>query len=88
MLSGCCRPVSMCASSETAGRSRRSLLGYNSSAASTRKKMYTVFNMGIGLVLIVAPFFADSIRRMLNARQTPCWEIGEVAEGTGRLVWT
>ena len=49
-------------------------------------EMRRVFNMGVGLVLIVSSYYADAIRRMLLDQQLPCWQIGEVAAGTGRVI--
>ena len=43
-----------------------------------RAEMYQVFNMGIGMVAIVAPNDADSLRRSLRARP-----IGRVERGRG-----
>lgn len=45
-------------------------------------EMFRVFNMGIGMVLIVAPYYADSIVRTLRTEaNTPAWVIGEVVAG-------
>jgi phosphoribosylformylglycinamidine cyclo-ligase len=52
------------------------------------QEMLRVFNMGIGLVLIVSSFYADAIRRILLDQQLPCWPIGRVVEGTGEAVWS
>ena len=43
-------------------------------------EMHRVFNMGIGLVMIVSDFYADSISRMLTAAGHENWTIGEVKE--------
>ena len=46
--------------------------------------MDRVFNMGIGLVLVVAEYYADAIVRHLNHEaQIPAWIIGEVVAGDG-----
>jgi phosphoribosylformylglycinamidine cyclo-ligase len=51
-------------------------------------EMYRVFNMGIGLVLIVAPYFADSIVRLVSHKtRTPAWIIGEVVAGDRGVNW-
>jgi phosphoribosylformylglycinamidine cyclo-ligase len=51
-------------------------------------EMNRVFNMGIGLVLIVAPYFADSIVRHLSHKtRTPAWIIGEVVAGERGVSW-
>src|SRR5262245_40704647 len=45
------------------------------------KEMYRVFNMGIGFVVIVGSYFAESIVRQLEENRVPAWVIGEVREG-------
>lgn len=52
-----------------------------------RDEMFRVFNMGIGMVLIVAPFYADTIQRILKVHQCPSWPIGTVIEGTRGVSW-
>jgi phosphoribosylformylglycinamidine cyclo-ligase len=42
------------------------------------EEMFRVFNMGIGLVLVVSSFYADSIRRMLTMAGHENWQIGQV----------
>ena len=42
------------------------------------EEMYRVFNMGIGLALIVSPYYADSIRRILAQHGLASWVIGDV----------
>lgn len=45
-------------------------------------EMFRVFNMGIGLVLVVAPYYAESVARTLSRDAgVPSWVIGEVVEG-------
>jgi phosphoribosylformylglycinamidine cyclo-ligase len=44
-------------------------------------EMYRVFNMGIGFVMIVSPYFVDSIQRQLREDRVPTWVIGEVRDG-------
>ena len=44
------------------------------------KEMYTVFNMGIGFVMIVSRFFAQSIVSQLTESGIPSWVIGEIVE--------
>ena len=51
-------------------------------------EMDRVFNMGIGLILIVSEFFADSIVRHLNHKsRTLAWIIGEIVPGNKEVVW-
>jgi phosphoribosylformylglycinamidine cyclo-ligase len=52
------------------------------------QEMYRVFNMGIGLVLIVAEYFADAITRYLTDQgKVRSWVIGEVIAGDRNVVW-
>jgi phosphoribosylformylglycinamidine cyclo-ligase len=44
----------------------------------SQEEMYRVFNMGIGLVLIVDPFYADAIIRLLKKMQYNSSIIGQV----------
>jgi phosphoribosylformylglycinamidine cyclo-ligase len=44
-------------------------------------EMFRVFNMGIGFVLIVSPYYADSVIRQLAEEGYPAFVIGEVTEG-------
>jgi phosphoribosylformylglycinamidine cyclo-ligase len=47
-----------------------------------RAEMDRVFNMGIGLILVVAEYYAESIvRHLTQTAQTPAWIIGEVVPG-------
>jgi len=51
-------------------------------------EMFRVFNMGIGLVMIVAEYYAESIVRHLNHKaKVPAWIIGDVIEGNQDVVW-
>ena len=51
-------------------------------------EMFRVFNMGIGLVMVVSAHFAKSITRHLNYKaKVPSWIIGEVIEGNREVVW-
>jgi phosphoribosylformylglycinamidine cyclo-ligase len=52
-----------------------------------RDEMERVFNMGIGLVLVVSPHFADSIRRQLADCRIETWVIGRIEEGRGGVEW-
>ena len=50
-------------------------------------EMDQVFNMGLGLVLIVAPFYAESIRHQLSREGLKNWLIGRVEKGPRGVVW-
>ena len=49
-------------------------------------EMFTVFNMGIGFVLIVAEDFADSIARKLSRFGETVYTLGRITTGTGKVV--
>jgi phosphoribosylformylglycinamidine cyclo-ligase len=44
-------------------------------------EMDRVFNQGIGFILIVSPFYAESIQRQLQEDRVPAYIIGEVQQG-------
>ena len=48
------------------------------------EELYRVFNMGIGMVLIVSGSKCDSVLRSLRSCQQKAWVIGEVVKGRGR----
>jgi phosphoribosylformylglycinamidine cyclo-ligase len=50
------------------------------------EELYEVFNMGIGMTMIVAADKADAALRFIRARRQAAWIIGEVARGTGRAI--
>ncbi|MCH2129131.1 MAG: phosphoribosylformylglycinamidine cyclo-ligase [Pirellulaceae bacterium] len=51
------------------------------------EEMDRVFNMGVGLVLVVSDYFANKICRMLSAMEYETWEIGRIVEGSGEVVF-
>jgi phosphoribosylformylglycinamidine cyclo-ligase len=46
-------------------------------------ELYQVFNMGIGMVSIVAADKADAVLKFINAQKHKAWLIGEVIKGKG-----
>ena len=50
-------------------------------------EMDQVFNMGLGLVLVVAPFYAESIRHQLAQSRLKSWLIGLAQKGPRGVVW-
>jgi phosphoribosylformylglycinamidine cyclo-ligase len=48
-----------------------------------RDEMYRTFNMGLGLVAVVAPSDADRAVATLGARGLDAWVVGEIARGEG-----
>jgi phosphoribosylformylglycinamidine cyclo-ligase len=49
------------------------------------EEMFRVFNMGIGMVMIVSPHFADSILEQLGKLGVPASRIGKVVPGSGKV---
>ena len=46
-------------------------------------ELYQVFNMGIGMTLIVAADRADRMLKAIQAQGQEAWAIGEVVRGVG-----
>ena len=46
-------------------------------------ELYQVFNMGIGMVVIVAADKADEVLKCICAQKQKAWLIGQVAKGRG-----
>ena len=51
------------------------------------EEMFRVFNMGIGLVLVVSPYYAESIQQQLAEDGLESWVIGRVVEGERAVRW-
>lgn len=50
-------------------------------------EMQRVFNMGLGMALIVSGYYADSIQRLLSDSGYESCRIGQVVEGPQDVVW-
>ena len=50
------------------------------------EELYQVFNMGIGMTLIVSPDKADAVQKFATAQNHKSWIIGEVVKGRGRAL--
>lgn len=50
-------------------------------------EMERVFNMGLGLVLLVSPFYADTVRRILDKCGVENFVIGKVEQGPKGVSW-
>lgn len=48
-------------------------------------ELYRVFNMGVGMTLIVAGDQADRVLRFVATQGTKAWIVGEVVQGKGRV---
>jgi len=48
-------------------------------------EMERTFNMGVGMICIVAPQDADRAMALLKARNVDAWVAGEIVEGTGQV---
>ncbi|MBI4336040.1 MAG: phosphoribosylformylglycinamidine cyclo-ligase [Candidatus Omnitrophica bacterium] len=51
----------------------------------SEKEMFTCFNMGIGMVVVVGKNFADKVINRLARYDLRSWIIGEVARGSGEI---
>ncbi|MDP6380970.1 MAG: phosphoribosylformylglycinamidine cyclo-ligase, partial [Phycisphaerae bacterium] len=50
------------------------------------EEMWRVFNMGIGFVLVVSPYYADHIAHILRRSGEEVYKIGRIAKGNGEVV--
>src|SRR3954471_4959443 len=50
-------------------------------------EMDRVFNCGIGFVMVVRPYFAESIRKQLADGNVPSYVIGEIKDGESAVEW-
>ena len=51
------------------------------------KEMWSVFNMGIGFVLIVSPYYADHVAEILEKAGETVYRLGHMARGAGEVVF-
>ena len=52
-----------------------------------RDEMFRVFNMGLGLALVISGYYAESVRYQLADYGLESWVIGEVSEGPRGVAW-
>lgn len=50
-------------------------------------EMFRVFNMGVGLTLVVSPYYAESIQQQLVKTGLTSWVIGRAVVGEQKVVW-
>lgn len=51
------------------------------------EEMDRVFNQGIGLIVVVSSYYAESIQRNLKRQGLPSWMIGSIRSGDGSVSW-
>jgi len=49
------------------------------------REMYTTFNMGIGMVVVMAPENVDAALKLLQQRKQKGWVVGEITRGSGEV---
>jgi phosphoribosylformylglycinamidine cyclo-ligase len=50
-------------------------------------EMDRVFNMGIGLTLVVSNYYAESIQHQLSSHGMESWVVGAIVDGAGEARW-
>jgi len=50
-------------------------------------EMFRVFNMGVGLAMVVSEYYAESVQQQLASGGLESWPIGRVVEGCGESRW-
>lgn len=50
-------------------------------------EMHRVFNMGVGLAMVVSEYYAESVRQQLAKQGLQSWRIGEAVPGAGEVRW-
>lgn len=50
-------------------------------------EMDRVFNMGIGLVMVISPYYASSIQHQLTDMGLENWTLGQMVSGPTRVTW-
>ena len=53
-----------------------------------QSEMDQVFNQGVGLALMVSPFYAESIRKQFKDHGMDSWILGRIEQGAGEVVWS
>jgi phosphoribosylformylglycinamidine cyclo-ligase len=54
----------------------------------TRGELFRTFNMGVGLVALVAPDAADAVLAAASAASVPAWRLGHLTAGRGQVILT
>lgn len=53
----------------------------------SEEEMRRTFNLGLGMVMVVAADAADRVSRSLREQGVPAWPVGEVVEGEGEVTF-
>lgn len=53
-----------------------------------QEEMYQVFNMGVGLVLVVSSLHVNRVRSIIEQSGLDCWQLGQVAQGQRGAAWS
>ncbi|MCC6508900.1 MAG: phosphoribosylformylglycinamidine cyclo-ligase, partial [Pirellulaceae bacterium] len=51
------------------------------------EEMFHVFNMGVGLVFIVNPYYAGTVHETARSLGLKSWVVGNVEAGSGKSRW-
>jgi phosphoribosylformylglycinamidine cyclo-ligase len=51
-------------------------------------ELHRTFNMGVGMIVVVAPGSLERLRRRLEEIGESCYTIGEIVKGTTRVIYT
>jgi phosphoribosylformylglycinamidine cyclo-ligase len=50
-----------------------------------RADLEPAFNLGVGMIAVVAADHADAALSLLAGRDVPAWQLGKITEGTGQV---
>ena len=64
------------------------VFGWLQSLGIEADEMDRVFNMGLGMVLVVSSYYANQIQSLLQSEGYDTWQIGEVFEGEKSVSWS
>ncbi|MDF1503332.1 phosphoribosylformylglycinamidine cyclo-ligase [Roseisolibacter sp. H3M3-2] len=51
-----------------------------------REEMFRTFNMGVGMVALVAPAHAEAVLAAAASASVPAWRLGHLTSGSGRVI--
>ncbi len=53
----------------------------------SREEMLRTFNLGLGMIVIISPQYADLVKDSITQAGEAFYEVGEVVEGDGKVVF-